>query len=263
MEEHPNAKLLIGLIAVSAVVLLLLIIAVMLLRKPAETISTAVVSPSPASSVPTVIISSPSVVSERIALPEDPVSRLKGLPFTLPATLPDDLWVTAHPNIDTELENYTVTMDTAARDFRITFSASRAPGETTLERENAAHPLPPVYRYRTTDFERIATINGVELLISKTGGVTLETGSDSAQLVATTPKVMTSEGSLEGQYYVYQKYKYGLSEYTNVFSSLKGEEPSYNDTVLIDYAFLTDAATAEWPERKALLQEVLTEIKPR
>lgn len=259
--EGSHTRIVFFLIGVSAVVLLLLITAVILLRSTAKDRAAASVLPSPAASTP-----SPAALpaaAQTSDLPTDPVERLRGLPFTLPANLPGDLWVSADANTASDFESYTIRMDTPTGDFRITMTATRAVGATELEAAGTARSLPPVYAYEPADFEPIATIGGVELLVSRTGAAGYEEGTRSARLIAVPPQRYKTEGALEGRYYVYQKYPYGISEYLNVYSTIRGQEPSYNDTVIIDYSLLGSSPDEVWRSRKAILRDALAVIKKK
>ncbi len=110
--------------------------------------------------------------------------------------------------------------------------------------------------YDTNDFETIATINGQELVVSKTGSTTTNI------IEGRIPHVIAQDTfSPESIYYIYQKHDQGLTHY---ISALNAEnDPKYEDKVQIFYKIMSDNPQNTWPKVKEELINIINTLEKK
>lgn len=156
---------------------------------------------------------------------------------------------------------YDITYTTGTDSFKMVVN--------TLETASNAVPKdrtkfnPTQYEYNPSDFNEIATINGQKLFVSKTGGTELVVNSEVGRLQSI-PVMLPSSSNQEAnknEYYVYQLYSYGLSEYISAFNSTENTVPSYDNYFVIRYSIENEADANQWPSYQKYITDTIKMIQ--
>ena len=247
MDKH---KLLFILISASSIILLILLFVTALILR----------SSGRSTSEPAVIQQGNDFVTPTLAviIPDGPASdesRLEtNYPFELENAIPQELWIDVTDNSSDGYKSYDMTLSGDDSFSMIITTLSSNPEATSEERVKYN---PPQYAYNTSDFIRIAVVNGQELYVSRSGGVALEVASEEGRLVDEPLSTTTEDDPV----YVYQKYPFGLSEYISAFSVTGQNSPSYDNHTIIRYSISSAADAGKWPTYRELITETVSGLE--
>lgn len=247
--EKKQTLLFILISASSIILLIVLFVTVLILRSSGTNTSEQVVSLPADRVTPTLTILTPDG-------PASSESRLETTyPFSLEGAIPEELWMEVTDNSVDGYQSFDTTLQ-GDDSFSIVITSLSADAEATPAERVKYNP--PQYAYDPADFVRIATVNGQELYVSRTGGAQLVESSDEGQLVSV-PQ-MEAAADLGSPYYVYQKYQYGLSEYISAFGATTRTTPSYDNHTIIRYGISDEGDATKWNTYQRLLQKTVTGI---
>lgn len=117
--------------------------------------------------------------------------------------------------------------------------------------------FPDIYQYDRADYELVATIDGGNLLISRTGATNLFIGAENNPILLADSQIQQDK-----IYYIYQQYPEGISEYLNIFQRAEVEYPNYDYNTIVYYEFKQSISQTEWEKiYKPELIEIISSIR--
>lgn len=242
---EKKQKILFMLIATSSIVLLILLFLTVLILRSEGTDTSERVRTLPNESV------TPTLT---VLTPKGPASEEAGIeadyPFELEGAIPEELWMDISNDSVDGYKSFDMTLQGDDSFTIIITTLSADPETTSTERVKYQ---PPQYAYAQNEFVRIATVNGQELYVSRTGASGLEEASNEGRLVSQ-PQMTDPDIS----YYVYQRYPFGLSEYITAFNTEDRTEPDFDNHTIIRYGFTDQADADKWQIYQPLIQETIT-----
>lgn len=266
MDNNPasSRKILMILLFGGALLLLFLLIGVIVILRGSQNTQQATgTQPTPVTNEPTIVpISGPLKIIEPSS---QPVTALKTLAtnFTFLSPAGFSTSVTDHSGVDiastvvfiqNEQKRLSVTIDT---------SAQKVPSKDLAL--NPGKQSPRIYAYSPQDFETIAIVDGKELVVSRTGAADVMVVNNNERVYALPEMVAKNESSLgsKTEYYVYQKYGSGISEYLSIFQNPNGVYPSYTNYTMVSYYITSTQESTNWETHKKILIAILSGLKKK
>lgn len=254
------------LIGGSSILLLVLIITVFLVtfnRRDAQNPSTERPVTATNPSITPVNGSQEQILDLPENLPNDTLDQ--NLPVALTAAAPAELWTKISDNSSPAYATYDITYTAEKQTFEIVITTNSRLDTDELISSDTAKILPPTYPYKAADFETLAIVDGKQILVSKTGAEDLVQSGDSVQLESLprmNPKNSQSTGA-KNEYYLYQRYGDGVSEYLSIFTPNPGESPSYNQHLTVRYSISSVDENQNWTTYKQWLKQVVESLEKR
>lgn len=249
-----NRKLFLIMISVTGFVFLLVLIAVTIILRsrdtqPAQTQNTLpdYISPTPVAGV---------IPTKGAELLTD--KEYENFPFKISTAVPEEFASVIRNNSSEGSSSFDITYTSTIDSFVLNLlTLETEPDAVQTERTKF---LPPLYDYEKDDFEMVATINGQQLLVSKTGAAELVQEGEIG-IIRAVPEMSARTVNGSNEYYVYQLYNGKLSEYISAFNDSKTAEANYDNSFILTYYIKDEADKANWVEQKKLLQESLQGIQ--
>ncbi len=196
-------------------------------------------------------------------LPNDTLDE--NLPVALTAAAPAELWTKISDNSSPTYASYDITYTSEEQAFEMVITTSSRLDTDDLISSDTAKILPPTYPYNAADFETLAIVEGKQILVSKTGAEDLVQSGDTVQLESLprmNPKNSQSAGT-KNEYYLYQRYGDGVSEYLSIYTANPGDSPSYNQHLTVRYSITSAEGNQNWTTYKQWLQQVIESLEKR
>ncbi len=242
-------KLVTILIIVSGGILLLLVLAVSILLRSQQPPIPTTSQTETNSSIPTTV----PITQVRETPVPNAAENYEQLPFTLERTFPAPLWSQLSSHVDEVAASYDIVLSRPEDTFSIAITTlSTTPG---FEQKERVKYIPSPLPYNANEFIQIAEVNGQQLFVSRTGATEVMVENE----LGTYRSIPSLQP--ETDYYVYQLYQGGLSEYISAFNATQQNVPSYDNHFIIKYRITSPNDAAKWSQYQTLVAESISGMK--
>ena len=264
--QQPSQKtLMIAFIGGSVAILFILLLVIVLIRgkAPQQANTAPTTAPENTNTQPTLVQVSP--VSQIINPTAAPITALGQTAVTFSFVPPAGITANVVDHSSTDMSSAEISLANTTGTFMTTIidNAQKVP--------NAQLDVDPakinarIYEYSPQDFETLAIVDGKELVVSRTGAADVMVVNSNERVMAIPELAAKTDANFgkKTEYYVYQKYNGGISEYLSIFQKPGASYPSKVNYSMITYSISAQSENANWQAHKAELKGIVEGMKKK